>query len=91
MDEEEIRTLITRIARPRAAGGQTIERAALLAAGPDLDQVITWITDHNGEPESQPVAGGGGGGLHGGRLKNTGGTSVTRKPSRYILPAGVLN
>jgi hypothetical protein len=91
MDDDEIRTLISRIARPRAAGGQTIERAALLAAGPDLDQVITWITEHHGEPESVPAAATGGGGLHGGRLKHSGGASGTAKPARYILPAGVLN
>jgi hypothetical protein len=53
--------------------------------------VIAWITDHNGEPEGQPGARGAAGGLHGDRLKNTGGTSVSRKPARYILPAGVLN
>jgi hypothetical protein len=91
MDDDEIRTLIARIARPRAAGGQTIERAALLAAGPDLDQVIAWITEHHGEPESTPAPAAAGGGLHGGRLKHTGGSPNTLKPARYILPAGVLS
>ena len=46
MDDEAIRALLSRLARPHPSGGQAIERAALLAAGADFTQVIAWIDAH---------------------------------------------
>lgn len=88
MDEDGIRTLLSRLARPHPSGGQAIERAALLAAGPDFPQVLAWITDHDGHPEAlKPVTAGGG--LHGSRV--SGGSSGHQStPLRYVLAADVL-
>ncbi|MGI8903860.1 MAG: hypothetical protein ACR2IP_09450 [Solirubrobacteraceae bacterium] len=87
MDDEAILALVKRLARPHPSGGQVIERAAILAEGPNFPDVMTWITAHAGEPESAVVASAKGG-LHGGRL----GDSATgeRAPLRFVLPAGAL-
>ena len=82
--DEAIRTLVTRLARPHASGGTVIERATLLAEGPDFTAIVAWITDHDGEPEVAAAAPGGG--LHGDR----GRPAPTAAPLRYILPAGAL-
>ncbi len=88
MDDDGIRTLLSRLARPHPSGGQAIERAALLAAGPDFPQVLAWITDHDGHPEAlESVAVGGG--LHGSRVSG-GGSGLPTTPLRYVLAAGVL-
>ena len=88
MDDDAIRALLTRLARPHASGGATIERAALLAAGADFPQVMAWIVDHNGQPETTAPAGAGGG-LHGSRVSG-GGIGEGRPPQRYVLGAEVL-
>ena len=88
MDDEDIRVLVTRLARPHASGGQVIERAAILAAGGDFTSIMDWITDHAGVPDAA-VASAPRRGLHGGRLHDGGGTQ-TRTPLRYVLPAGAL-
>ncbi len=88
MDEQSIRVLLSRLARPHPSGGQAIERAALLAAGADFPQVIAWITDHEGHPEAMAPATVGGG-LHGGRIHSAG-AGDARAPLRYVLAAGVL-
>jgi hypothetical protein len=89
MDEDGIRTLLSRLARPHPSGGQAVERAALLAAGPDFPQVLAWITDHDGRPEAlKPVTVGGG--LHGSRVSG-GGPGLATTPLRYVLAAGVLS
>ncbi len=88
MDDDAIRALLTRLARPDRSGSQVIERAAILAAGADSAAVITWITDHAGVPEaiaaSTPRHG-----LHGARIDNRDGAQAAT-PLRFVLPAGAL-
>lgn len=88
MDDDAIRALLTRLARPHPSGGEVIERAAILAEGADFAAVMTWITTHAGIPETQvpttPRHG-----LHGSRLSYSGGAE-TRTPLRFVLPAGAL-
>jgi hypothetical protein len=89
MDEEAIRSLVTRLARPHPSGGKVIERAAILAAGADSSAVLTWISDHDGEPEVlTPV--GSGRGLHSSRLTDGIGAGA-RTPLRYVFPPGALS
>lgn len=88
MDDEAIRALLSRLARPHPSGGQAIERAALLAAGADFSQVIAWIDAHEGRPEAVEAATVGGG-LHGSRIGGRG-TGGQQAPLRYVLGAGVL-
>jgi hypothetical protein len=83
--DEAIRALVTRLARPHSSGGTVIERATLLAEGPDFTAIVAWITAHDGRPESAAAAAGGG--LHGDRGRPA---PVTGPPLRYILPAGAL-
>ena len=52
MDDDAIRSLVTRLARPRPGGGATIERAAILAEGADFDAVMTWIVAHGAEAQA---------------------------------------
>lgn len=88
MDDPEIRALLSRFARPHPAGGHVIERAALLAEGSDFPEVMAWITEHGGKPEttaaSAPPLG-----LHGTRIADGGG-APQRPPHRYVLPPGEL-
>lgn len=85
-DEDAIRTLVTRLARPHASGGEVVERAAILAEGGNFSAVMTWIADHGGEPE--PIASSGaGGGLHGVQDRRG---AEPRSPLRFVLPAGAL-
>ena len=87
MDEVAIRALVTRLARPHPSGGDVIERAAILAAGADSADIVGWITEHAGEPETAVSKGTGG--LHGARLSD--GAQDGRPPARYVLPAGALD
>ena len=88
VDDDAIRSLLTRLGRPHPSGGTVIERAAILAEGADFDAVMAWIVAHGGEPEARsaktPSSG-----LHGSRVHDSGGADP-RKPSRFVLPAGVL-
>lgn len=89
MDDDAIRGLVKSLSRPHASGGQVIERAAILAAGPDFVSIMGWITDHAGVPDdvlaSTPRRG-----LHGSRLHDgAGGTE--RTPLRYVLPAAAFS
>ena len=88
MDDEDIRALVTRLARPHFSGGEVIERAAILAEGADSAAVIEWITAHAGIPEAA-VATSPRHGLHGSRLADSSGAE-SRPPLRFVLPAGVL-
>jgi hypothetical protein len=88
MDDEAIRDLVTRLARPHASGGEVIERAAILAEGADFAAVIAWIEAHAGRPEAA-VSPAPSRGLHGMRL-NGGGAEELRPPLRFVLPAGAL-
>ena len=88
VDDDDIRALVTRLARPHRSGGKVIERAAILAEGADSAAVIEWITAHAGIPEAV-VATSPRHGLHGSRLGNSGGAD-SRTPLRFVLPVGAL-
>jgi hypothetical protein len=88
VDDDAIRALVTRLARPHISGGEVIERAAILAEGADSAAVIAWITAHAGIPEATVVAPSRHG-LHGSRLGDGGGVGP-RAPLRFVLPAGAL-
>ena len=89
MEDEDIRALVKRLARPHNSGGAVIERAAILAEAADFTSVIAWITNHEGQPETR-VSHVSTRGLHGSRV-NDGGGEQRRPPLRYVLPAGTLN
>jgi hypothetical protein len=88
VDDDAIRALVTRLARPHISGGEVIERAAILAEGADSAAVIAWITAHAGIPEATVVAPSRHG-LHGSRLGDGGGGG-SPTPLRFVLPAGAL-
>ena len=88
MDDDAIRALLTRLARPHASGGKVIERAAILAEGADFAAVMAWITAHAGMAETRAAATPRHG-LHGSRLSH-GGAAEPRTPLRFVLPAGAL-
>jgi hypothetical protein len=90
MDDEAIRTLVTRLSRPHRSGGEVIERAAILAEGADSAAVLNWITAHSGEPEDLAPAPTGGGGLHSGRMRDSS-SAAARPPLRYVFPRGALS
>ena len=83
MDEEEIRTLVRRIARRRSAGGWTVERATLLAHGSAVNDIEAWILRVGGIAES--AAPKKGAGLYADRVTER---EASRKPAplRYVLP-----
>ena len=87
--DEEIRALLSRLARRHPSGGTVIERVAIVAEGADSAEVVNWILAHAGEPgvAAAPSAMGG---LHSPRLSEPIG-SAPRPPARYVLPAGALN
>ena len=89
VDQDAIRSLITRLARADPAGGTVVERAAIVAEGADSEAVITWIVAHGGRPEAivETLSRRG---LHGSRLHESGG-SAPRTASRFVLPAGALD
>ncbi len=87
MDDLEINALVTRLSRPHSSGGVVIERAAIVAAGPDYPAVLAWITAHAGTADAMPATRARG--LHGSRV-NTDATS-SRAPLRFVLPAGALD
>ncbi|HEY5195931.1 MAG TPA: hypothetical protein VIJ51_02765 [Solirubrobacteraceae bacterium] len=89
MDDDLVRDLVTRLARAHPSGGTVIERAVIMAAGTDVDAVITWILAHGGKPEVAPELSTRRG-LHGPRLQ-TDGASAARPPSRFVLPPGALD
>src|SRR2546425_11278968 len=87
MDDDAIRALITRLARPHASGGEVIERAAILAEGADFAAVMAWIVAHAGKPETA-VSAAPRRGLHGTRLNDSGGAEPRPPSLRFVLPAG---
>jgi hypothetical protein len=88
VDEDAIRALLMRLARPHPSGGKVIERAAILAEGADFPEVMEWIFDHAGKADTV-VASAAPRGLHGAR---TGERVRTEQPRalRYVLPAEAL-
>jgi hypothetical protein len=89
VDDDAIRSLLTRLARPHPSGGAVIERAAVMAAGADSEALMAWILTHGGKPEAAEETSTRHG-LHGSRLHPSGG-SQPRVPSRFVLPAGALD
>jgi hypothetical protein len=89
VDDEAIRTVVTRLARSHPSGGDVIERAAILAEGGDFPAVLAWITAHGGKPEAM-VATPPRRGLHGARFDDSG-RAEDRTPRRFVLPPGALN
>jgi hypothetical protein len=89
VDDDAIRSLLTRLARVDPAGGTVIETAAVVAAGADAEAVMAWIVAHGGKPEAA-VETSTRHGLHGSRLHTSGG-SEPRVPARFVLPAGALD
>jgi len=89
MEDDDIRALVKRLARPRGDGGAVIERAAILAEAADFTSVIAWIANHDGQPEAR-LAPASAHGLHGSRVSDRG-AEQHRPPLRYVLPGGSLN
>jgi hypothetical protein len=89
MDDDAIRSLVTRLSRGHPSGGTVIERAAIVAEGADADEVMSWIVAHGGKPEAAGHTSTRHG-LHGSRLY-AGGGSEPRAASRFVLPAGALD
>ena len=87
MEDEAIRTLVSRLARPHASGGTVIERAAILAEGTDSAEILTWIADHHGEPEEAVAPRAAGRGLHSARAEQG---RRPGPPRRYVLPRDAL-
>ena len=89
IDETAIRAIVVRLARPIASGAHTIDRAALLAEGPDCAEIEAWIVREGGEPhvDAAPPRGRG---LHAdrGQARSSPAGPV---PSRYVLPASALS
>jgi hypothetical protein len=88
--DDEIRILLSRLARRHPSGGTVIERVAIVAEGADSAEVVAWILDHDGEPEAATASSSKGGGLHSPRLTEPLGSDA-RPPARYVLPAGALS
>jgi hypothetical protein len=88
VDDETIRALVVRLSRKDRSGGGTIERAAILAEGSDLDAVVDWILARGGKPETT-AATGPARGLHS-SLRSSDRIATTEVPRRYLLPAGWL-
>jgi hypothetical protein len=88
VDDASIRALVRRLSRADAKGGATIERAAIMAEGAQLDAVVEWIVAHDGRPEDRPAAKSSGRGLHAARLSAA--STVDRPPLRYVIPASAL-
>src|SRR5687767_3911287 len=68
LDDAEVRALVRRLSRANTKGGVTIERAAIMAEGAQLDVVIDWIVAHDGQPEERPAPKSSGRGLHAARM-----------------------
>ena len=88
VEDDAIRVLVQRLARPHASGGKVIEHAAILAEGADSAAVLAWIIAHDGEPELRPPSTAKQG-LHSPRVHGHG-TQVAAAPRRYVLPRGAL-
>jgi hypothetical protein len=89
MDDDAIKSLVTRLSRPHPSGGVVIERAAILADGADFPAVMHWITTHSGKADTV-VASSTSRGLHGPRMNDTSPT-ISPTPLRFVLPNGALD
>jgi hypothetical protein len=88
MDDDAIRAMVSRLARPHRSGGAVIERADVLASGQDSEAVLSWIVANGGEPEEH-VPSTASRGLHSARVSEHAGRGG-RAPLRYVFPRGVL-
>jgi hypothetical protein len=88
VDDDTIRALLTRLARPEASGGDVIERAAILAAGSDFAAIMAWVIAHGGKPETVAAALPSGG-MYGSRVTDGRGEQSST-PLRFVLPPGAL-
>jgi hypothetical protein len=89
MDDDAIRVLVKRLARPHASGGEAIERSVILAEGSESAEIIAWVLSHAGVPDST-AASASKGGIHSSRDRpGLGGSD--RPPLRFVLPAGSLD
>ncbi len=89
MDDLAITALVKSLSRPHPSGGTVIERAAILAAGPDFTEIMEWITAHSGTPDTT-VSKARSRGLHGSRIDG-GENPASPKPLRFVLPPGTLS
>jgi len=87
MDDDAIRVLVKRLARPHPSGGTVIERAAVMAEGTGSQDVMAWIVAHGGVPEAEAKASAPRG-IHGLRNEVEAGS---RPAARFVLPAGALD
>jgi len=85
VDDEAIRVLVKRLARPHPSGGEVIERAAIMAEGTGSTDVMTWILAHGAIPEAVAERTSTRQGLHGVS------DCAPRTTSRFVLPAGALD
>ena len=87
MDDDAIRALVTRLARPHQSGGKVIERAAIFADGADFAEVMAWITARGATAEATVSTTRGG-------LHNMGDDArpdaAAQTPRRFVLPPGAL-
>ena len=81
LDDDAMRTLVTRLGRPHRSGGRVIERATLLASGTDFGAAVRWIEAHGGMPEA-PLDTSSHHGLHGQRASD----GPAPAPLRFVLP-----
>jgi hypothetical protein len=90
IEDDEIRTLVRRLARRHPSGGTVIERAAILAEGGDFAAVMEWIIDRGGIAEDVPAARAQGG-LHSTGPSRNGQTGREAAPRRFVLPPDALS
>ena len=88
MDDQEIRALLRRLARPSRTGGYVVEGTAIRAEGSDFDAIEAWILAHGGKAEA-PVTKAPSGGLFGDRFTDSD-AQRNLGTSRYELPDGAL-
>jgi hypothetical protein len=88
VEDDAIRALVTRLARPHGSGGEVIERAAIFADGANFAEVMAWITARGGTAEA--LAATTHAGLHNERLGQRPGDAPPT-PRRFVLPPGALS
>jgi hypothetical protein len=89
MDDETIRVVVKRLARPHPSGGATVERSVILAEGSDSGAIIAWVLAHSGVPDST-AATSANRGVHA-RPEQSGAEVSNRPPLRFVMPAGSLD
>jgi hypothetical protein len=90
VDDDKIRSVVRRLARPHPSGGETIERSVILAEGSDSAAIIAWVLSHSGVPDST-TAMAAKRGIHGTREQQRDVEASNRPPLRFVLPAGSLD